>query len=299
MKGGECMDTKREVQVITRQEEQYPEKFRQLSDMPEKFWLMGELPPGNAPCLAIVGARNCSSYGENMAFEFARLLAGEGVCIISGLAAGVDGAAHRGALAGGGKTYGVLGCGVDICYPSGNRKIYEKMKKQGGILSEYEPGNPPLAYHFPKRNRLISALADAVLVVEAKEKSGSLITADIALEQGRTVFALPGRVGDLLSVGCNRLIYQGAVPAWKPEIILEEMNWKKRGFSHGEKEKKCLGLASEDDLVYSCLDLTPKTVTQLQDETGLPAGRLLTSLMHLKTARLAEEPWKNYYIRIP
>ena len=117
------MDTKREVQVITRQEEQYPEKFRQLSDMPEKFWLMGELPPGNAPCLAIVGARNCSSYGENMAFEFARLLAGEGVCIISGLAAGVDGAAHRGALAGGGKTYGVLGCGVDICYPSGNRKI--------------------------------------------------------------------------------------------------------------------------------------------------------------------------------
>ena len=151
------MDTKREVQVITRQEEQYPEKFRQLSDMPEKFWLMGELPPGNAPCLAIVGARNCSSYGENMAFEFARLLAGEGVCIISGLAAGVDGAAHRGALAGGGKTYGVLGCGVDICYPSGNRKIYEKMKKQGGILSEYEPGNPPLAYHFPKRNRLISA----------------------------------------------------------------------------------------------------------------------------------------------
>lgn len=290
-----------QIKRIIEKQKEYPEKLKYISDRPETLWYMGELPKEKSPKLAIVGARNCSSYGKNMAFEFARILAGEGIDIISGLAAGVDGEAHKGAMAGGGKTFGIMGCGVDICYPAGNRKIYEQIKTQGGILSEYEPGSPPLAYHFPRRNRLISALSDAVLVIEAKEKSGSLITADLALEQGKTVFALPGRVGDLLSVGCNRLIYQGAVPAWKPEIILEEMNWerKKMGFSRGGIEKRGLGLAREDNLVYSCLDLTPKTVTCLQEETGLPVGRLLMSLQHLQAAHMAEEVWKNYYVRKP
>lgn len=290
-----------QMKRVTQDQKEYPEKLKYIPDSPETIWYMGKLPENNSPGLAIVGARNCSSYGKNMAFEFARILAEEGIDIISGLAAGIDGEAHKGAIAGGGKTFGIMGCGVDICYPAGNRNIYEQIKNQGGILSEYEPGSPPLAYHFPRRNRLIGALADAVLVIEAKEKSGSLITADLALEQGKTVFALPGRVGDLLSVGCNRLIYQGAVPAWKPEIILEEMNWegKKKGFSGGDREKRCLGLAREDNLVYSCLDLTPKAVTCLQEETGLSAGRLLTSLQHLQTAQLAEEVWKNYYVRKP
>ncbi|MBS6194752.1 MAG: DNA-processing protein DprA [Clostridiales bacterium] len=287
------------MKIVKKGGENYPRRLEKLEGMPEKLYVAGELPKDDQPSLAIVGARNCSAYGKNMAFEYARILRGEGVQIISGMARGIDSAAHAGALAGGGKSYAVLGCGVDICYPASAKRLYEEMKLRGGVISEFEPESAPLAWHFPMRNRLISGLADAVLVIEAKEKSGSLITADQALEQGRTVFALPGRVGELLSVGCNRLIYQGAVPAWKPEIILEDMNWgrKKESFCRNQEEKKGLGLAREDDLVYSCLDLTPKTVTQLQEETGLPLTALMTGLMHLQLSGLAQEVWKNNYIR--
>lgn len=287
------------IKIYKKTEEMYPEKLKELTDAPKTLYVLGELPDPKKPTIAIVGARNCSMYGKNMAYEYARILAKNGVQIISGLARGVDAAAHEGALAGGGKTYGIMGCGVDFCYPSSSKNLYERMQGQGGILSEFSPGTPPLAYHFPMRNRIISGLAEAVVIVEAKEKSGSLITADAALEQGRTVFAIPGRAGDLLSEGCNRLIYQGAVPAWKPEIILEEMNWRglpQKNHENSNGQKKIV-LAREDDLVYSCLDLNPKAVSQLQEETGLPVGSLLKSLYTLTTKDLAREAWKNYYIR--
>lgn len=237
------MEAKQEnkgIYTIEKGKKGYPGRLETLEGMPEKLYVIGGLPQDDRPSLAIVGARNCSAYGKNMAFEYARAMRQSGVQIVSGMARGIDSAAHAGALAGGGISYAVLGCGVDICYPSASRKIYEEMKLRGGILSEYEPGDAPLAWHFPMRNRLISGLADGVLVIEAKERSGSLITADLALEQGRTVFALPGRVGDLLSEGCNRLIYQGAVPAWKPEVILKEMNWgkKKDAFHPALREKR-------------------------------------------------------------
>lgn len=291
------------MKLYRKGQKEYPERLRILEDMPDKLYVEGELPDDTIPSIAIVGARDCSYYGKNMAYEYARALSQAGVQIISGLARGVDAAAHAGALAGGGKTYGVLGCGVDVCYPASSRKLYETMKNRGGILSELEPGTPPMAYHFPRRNRIISGLADGVLVVEAKEKSGSLITADLALEQGKTVFALPGRVGDLLSEGCNRLIYQGAVPSWKPQIILEEMNWERKNGvkreeeTENQEEKQGLGLAREDNLVYSCLDLNPKSVSQIQDETGLAPAALMGSLMHLALAGLIQEVWKNHYIR--
>ena len=163
-----------------------------------------------------------------MAYEYARILTQTGIQVISGLARGVDAAAHAGALAAGGKTYGVMGCGVDFCYPTSSRKLYHIMQQQGGILSEFAPGTPPLSYHFPLRNRIISGLSEAILVVEAKEKSGSLITADAALEQGRTVFALPGRAGDLLSEGCNRLIYQGAIPHGSRRSFWKRWNGRER-----------------------------------------------------------------------
>ena len=256
------------IRIYKKTQIDYPQRLGILEDMPDKLYVTGQLPEDGRPALAIVGARNCSYYGKNMAYEYARVLSEAGIQIVSGLARGVDAAAHAGALAGKGNTYGVLGCGVDICYPASSRNLYDTMKSQGGIISELDPGTPPMAYHFPRRNRLISGLADGVLVIEAKEKSGSLITADLALEQGKTVFALPGRAGDLLSEGCNRLIYQGAVPAWKPEIILEEMNWdKKTGIDKGEQvENKGLGLAREDKLVYSCLDLNPKSVSAIQEK---------------------------------
>lgn len=287
------------ISIYKKEQKEYPQRLRILGDMPDKLYVEGGLPKDDQPSLAIVGARNCSCYGKNMAYEYARVLAAAGIQIVSGLARGVDAAAHAGALAAQGKTYGILGCGVDICYPASSRKLYETMKIQGGILSELDPGTPPMAYHFPRRNRLISGFADGVLIIEAKEKSGSLITADLALEQGKTVFALPGRAGDLLSEGCNRLIYQGAIPAWKPEIILEEMKWEKGiCLEKGKQiENQGLGLAREDKLVYSCLDLNPKSVSSIQEETGVSMTVLMSCLLHLTMAGLAQEAWKNHYIR--
>lgn len=285
--------------LIERTHTKYPNRLKMLPDMPQKLYLRGSMVIDDLPSIAIVGARDCSAYGRNMAYEYAKFLAASGIQIVSGLARGIDSASHAGALAAGGKTYAVLGCGVDICYPSSGKKLYEDMQQQGGIISEYEDGTPPLGFHFPLRNRLISGLADGVIVIEAKEKSGSLITADLALEQGKTIFALPGRVGDLLSEGCNRLIYQGAVPAWKPEVILEEMGWEQRIRQIGgekEKQKEKIHLASPENLVYSCLDLTPKSLTVLQEMTGMTVSGLLCSLNLLEENGMCREIWKNHYI---
>ena len=287
------------MKIYKRGKEEYPKRLQMLEGMPQELYVEGKIPKEECPTIAIVGARNCSHYGANMALEYAKFLGKSGIQIISGLARGIDTAAHEGALLAGADTFGVLGCGVDVCYPASNRRLFEKVKEQGGILSEFPLGSPPLAYHFPQRNRVISGLSDAVLIIEAKEKSGSLITADFALEQGKTVFALPGRVGDLLSTGCNRLIYQGAIPAWSPEMILEEMNWQQTDDkkSTDTTEKEILGLAREDNLVYSCLNFNPKNITDLQEETGLSCQELMKSLVELQIRGLAKEIWKHNYIR--
>ncbi len=209
---------------------EFPEKLRQIRNSPEGIYVRGALPVEDRPTVAIIGARRCSTYGKEMAEWFAGELAEAGVQVVSGMAAGVDGIAQREALRAGGRSFGVLGCGTDICYPAENRDLYESLQKCGGILSEYAPGTPPDAFHFPMRNRIISGLSDAVLVVEAKERSGTLITVDFALEQGKEVFVLPGRISDSLSAGCNRLLRQGAGIALSPKDILEEMSrqnkWK-------------------------------------------------------------------------
>lgn len=215
---------------IRRTDEEFPEKLRQIKNPPEGIYVRGQLPAEDKPTVAIIGARRCSTYGREMAEWFAGELAAAGVQVVSGMAAGVDGIAQRASLRAGGRSFGVLGCGTDICYPTDNRDLYETLQKRGGILSEYAPGTPPDAFHFPMRNRIISGISDAVLVVEAKERSGTLITVDFALEQGREVFVLPGRITDNLSAGCNRLLRQGAGIALSPKDIMEEMGrqnkWK-------------------------------------------------------------------------
>ena len=194
-----------------------------MADPPKGLYVLGALPADDLPSVAIVGSRMCSPYGRKMAYQFGLELAARGVQIVSGMALGIDGYAHEGALAGGGRTLAVLGSGADVCYPEKNRHLYRDIPKRGGVLSEEEPGTPPLPYNFPKRNRIISALSDLVLVVEARKKSGSLITADSALEQGRTVMAVPGRVGDALAEGTNYLIAQGADIAWSVEAVLDAL----------------------------------------------------------------------------
>ena len=204
--------------------DRYPKKLLEIADMPYAIYLKGNLPTQQTFSAAIVGARNCTPYGSGYATRFAGFLAMQNIPIISGLARGIDGYVHRGALQAGGKTFAVLGCGVDICYPREHLGLYmDILENEGGILSEQIPGTPPLAAYFPQRNRIISGLSDVVLVMEAKEKSGALITADLALEQGKDVYALPGGVDSLSSRGCNRLIHQGAGILLSPEEFCENM----------------------------------------------------------------------------
>ena len=212
------------IHYIRRNSDYFPLRFEGLSDVPQGLYYIGSLPDDNIPSVAVVGARSCSSYGRKTAFALGKFLAEHGVQVISGMAMGIDSSAQEGALAAGGKTFAVLGCGVDICYPRTSYAVYDALAVRGGIIAEVEPGTKPLAYNFPRRNRIISALSDIVIVVEAREKSGSLITVDCALEQGRTVYAVPGRLGDRLSDGCNYLIAQGAGILWSFEAVMEELD---------------------------------------------------------------------------
>ncbi len=199
----------------------YPNRLRGIPDSPYGLYYRGSLPAEDKPCVAIVGARNCSAYGRDQARIFAEKLAENGISIVSGMARGIDGIAGWAALKGGGSSFAVLGCGVDVVYPKENSQLYAALSQHGGIISENRPGTEPRSVLFPMRNRIISGLADAVLVIEARRRSGTVITVDAALEQGRDIFALPGRVCDNLSDGCNFLISQGAAIACSPDSILE------------------------------------------------------------------------------
>lgn len=202
----------------------YPAKLLSIPARPFGIFVKGKLPDVRQRSLAIVGARDCSEYGQYVARHFAEKMAQNGVAVISGLARGIDGIAQRAAMEAGGESFGVLGCGADICYPKSNEKLYRMCMERGGILSTYLPGTPPTPNLFPPRNRIISGLSDGILIIEAREKSGTIITADLALEQGKDVFVIPGRVTDRLSDGCNSLIRQGASLIQSPEQLLEELN---------------------------------------------------------------------------
>ena len=225
--------------------------------------------------------------------KYAQALAKAGVQVISGMAKGVDSASQRGALEVLGKSYAVLGCGVDICYPREQIELYMHLQEQGGVISEFPIGSKPLPQHFPARNRIISGLSDILLVIEAREKSGSLITADMALEQGKDVYALPGPVDSILSRGCNWLIKQGAGVLLTPEELLDEL-----GLTYEKNTKKNLLLETEENIVYSCLDFHPKNIEQLLQETNLPVVEILQTLLRLELMGIVKEISKNNYVKI-
>lgn len=216
--------TERGIRLVTESEADFPGRLAGIPDPPYAIYYVGSLPPEGKKAVALIGARDCTEYGRYMAGQFGAALASAGVQVISGMARGIDGIGQRSALRAGGYSLGVLGCGVDICYPGENRELYNALAQGGGICSEYPPGISPRAVLFPPRNRIISGFCDALLVIEAKEKSGTLITVDMALEQGKEVYALPGRATDPLSGGCNRLIRQGAGLVSSPGELLEELH---------------------------------------------------------------------------
>lgn len=285
------------IKFVCIEDENYPKKLLPYTHKPYFLFYKGELPDNQLPTVAMVGARACSSYGRNMAKNLGRELSESGVQVISGMARGIDTYSGLGALEGNAPTFAVLGCGVDVCYPTENIELYGDILKRGGIISEYPLGSAPVAWHFPMRNRIISGLADKIVVVEAKEKSGSLITVEWALEQGKDIMAVPGRVGDKLSSGCNRLIRTGAGIITSKEDILEELKYV---VFNGENEHKNKEKILEKDflLLYSELGLQPKNIYELMETTGLEYERLLEMLLQLQLKGLIEQPSYNYYSRL-
>lgn len=325
------------IGFVTVDDKEFPERLREIPDAPSFLFYRGEMPDDNLPAVAIVGSRKCSIYGREMCMKFSEELARAGINIVSGMAAGVDGFAHRGAINAGGKTTAVLGCGVDICYPSDNRDIFEKLsiihdnmpggllnkdvfmeqigtgnntvkdneidnaiRNYGGIVSEYYPGEKALPYNFPQRNRIISGLADILLVVEAGKKSGTFITVDHALEQGREIFAIPGRIGDRVSDGCNSLIKNGAGLASGPEDIIDALKEKYEMLLNAEKKRKKkikADLSDEEKAVYNILEPVPRQINDISDQSGINFAKLSRILIGLELKGLVEEVGKNMYIR--
>ena len=262
---------------------EYPERLRHIPDPPFGLYVKGGLPKEGSPTVAIVGARACSEYGKKVAYTFGKTLGAYGVQVISGMARGIDGIAQRGALDGGGETYAVLGCGADCCYPPENESLYHEIICKGGVLSEYAPGTQPQNRLFPARNRIISGLADIIVVVEARKRSGTYITVMQALEQNREVYAVPGRVTDALSDGCNYLLSQGAGVAVSPELILGELegghylNWSLKGDrenteravsdnisrTEAESRESVANDGSMETIILSCLDITPLDIESI------------------------------------
>lgn len=299
---GKTENTEFQIRHIKKGDPLYPARLLPYPGMPKELWVIGEL-PDDRPTVAIVGARLCTHYGHVQATEFGRILSSKGVQIVSGMAIGIDSYAQEGALISSGKTYAVLGCGVDVCYPKSNRVLYRKIAQTGGIISELAPGTQPLRPYFPERNRIISALSDIVLVVEAREKSGSLITADCALEQGKTVYALPGRVGDALSGGCNYLIAQGAGIAYSPEAILDELGimhgtYGTKAFISGKKNLHTVNpsLSRAACMVYKEITSDPQPLSSVIEKSRLSVHEVTSALLELEISDLIDEPSPRCYV---
>ena len=291
---GQTLDTsnyekikKQNIRLITIENENYPLALKNIYDPPYLLYGQGTLEPA-ANALGIVGARIPSHYGRSQAYKIAEVLAKKGLTIVSGLARGIDTEAHKGALAAKGKTTAVLGSGLMSLYPAENRKLAEQIAESGAVISEYPPLMPPEPGNFPARNRIISGLSQGVLVVEAKEKSGALITADFALEQGRDVYALPGPITSELSRGTNRLIQQGAKLILGPEDILED----------SQLEPKLIDfsvLSSDEEKIILLLKERTLHIDEIFRETTLEFGVLTALLLQLELKGYLQRLAGSYY----
>lgn len=308
--------------VVTVMDDGYPDRLKYIDNRPFALFYYGSLPKDDMPSVAIIGARNCSEYGRYMAQSLGHELGCEKINIISGMAYGIDGIAGEAALNGwdasGGKDFGkgsfaVLGCGVDVCYPRANRKLYERLKNDGGIISEYPIGASAKPENFPMRNRIISGLADIIIVVEARLKSGTFITVDYALMQGREIMVVPGRATDPLSVGCNALMFQGASPVQSKEDVTRLLGtisphsyMQKNGTSDFKtkqlseyipKEKLKILLEREENMVYSVLDFYSLSPEDIADALNMDIFKIMNILISLEMKGVVREIGKNLYVK--
>jgi DNA processing protein len=292
--------------IVTLADSAYPQQLLQISNPPAVLYAIGNLHWLNHPSIAMVGSRSATPQGEKNAEEFATSLCNHGLCIVSGMALGIDGAAHRGALKANGATIAVVGTGLDIVYPARHRDLAHKIAEHGLIISEFSLGTPSKAQNFPRRNRIISGLSLGCLVIEANVDSGSLITARLATEQGREVFAIPGSIHSPVAKGCHQLIKQGAKLVENTQDILEEINW-------GELKNRLppyspvgliLGLAenmesaSEHNTVLASMGFYAINFDDLQDRTALTTETLSAMLMLLELEGKVTTVAGNQYQRL-
>lgn len=285
------------VRIVTIMDDDYPSRLRDIYDPPPLLYLKGELKGADELAVSIVGSRRTSPYGRWITEKISQDLARHGVTIVSGMARGVDSAAHWGALSGGGRTLAVLGCGVDVVYPPENRSLFSKIIEQGAVLSEFPMGSPPEGGHFPKRNRIISGLSIGVVVVQAGAKSGSLITAHYALDQGRDVFAIPGNVGVEGSRGTNRLIKDGAKLVESSEDILEEIlpQWKNERERTEEVKPPRPDLSEEERVLFEMLGDSPLHIDVMIRESPFEPGKVSSLLLNLELKGLISQwPGKSF-----
>jgi DNA processing protein len=289
------------IRLVMLGDRDYPQRLAEIADPPVLLYLKGSLPPQELPLMSVVGARQASQYGLAMARELAQGLAENGWGVVSGMARGVDAAAHSGALDAGGYTLAILGCGLNICYPRENERLRDRLQAAGGLISELQPIAAPAAKNFPIRNRIISGCSLGTLVVEAGSKSGALITAYMALEQGRDVFAVPGSAISVRSRGTNSLIKQGAKLVETVEDVLAEFSYlhpRPRENRSGLEAQVIAGsLSGEEGVIFQNLSLEPSSIDQLAEHTGLTVSVVGGLLTMLEVKGLARRLPGHYFVR--
>ncbi|PKL52248.1 MAG: DNA-protecting protein DprA [Nitrospira bacterium HGW-Nitrospira-1] len=287
---------KKGISAVPYQDDRYPEALKNIDDAPLVLYMKGEYHPDDRFAIGIVGSRKHTPYGESVTQRIAGELSAAGFTIISGLARGIDTLSHESALAAGGRTIAVLGSGPDVCYPPENRGLTERIAASGCVISEFVPGTMPNKENFPRRNRLISGLSLGVLVVEATDKSGSLITAGYALEQNKEVFSVPGNITSQNSEGTNKLIKQGAKIVLKTNDIIEELAPVLKGYIRTELKER-VKLEGEENRLCSMLSMEPKHIDLILRESGLAVNQLLNLLLSLELKGIVKQAGgKRFYI---
>lgn len=284
------------IKITTFYDEDYPKKLRNIEYAPCILYYKGHLNCTDLLSIAIVGSRKATGYGIWAAEKFSRELSELGLVIVSGLASGIDTAAHKAAIKAGGKTIGVIGCGIDIVYPKNNERLYEEIAEKGGcVLTEFTFGMAPMPPNFPIRNRIISGLSDGVLIAEAQEKSGTLITAGHAANQGKEIFSVPGNINSLYSRGTNALIRDGAKIVTSVEDIVEEIPELKAAYSNNRQKNSC-SFNEKELKIMDCLKAGEKTISEISWETGLEAGELMGLLTILEMKKYIKQmPGQKFY----
>jgi DNA processing protein len=271
------------ARVLTYESPEYPKGLMSLGDdAPLVVYVKGEIIEEDRYAVAIVGSRKSTPYGISVAERIASDLTDMGLTVVSGGARGIDTAAHIGSVRSGGRSIAVMGSGIDISYPAENRGLFERISRSGAVLSEFAPGMRPNRENFPRRNRLISGLSMGVLVVEAASKSGALITASHALEQGKEVFSVPGNISSSASSGTNDLIKQGAKMVLKAEDILEELAPQMEGLNISRKSKKMPHLTKDEKELYDIMTQEPRHIDDISRESGVPVSKALGMLLGLE-----------------